>query len=87
MLLPEYWRQIEELYHAAKSCPPNQRAALLEGTEPEIRERVERILEVESSGGMLDQSPVTLLRDRSDTVVRRAGAQCGAPLEGAYRRR
>jgi hypothetical protein len=34
---------------------------LLEGTDPEIRERVERILEVESSGGVLDQSPVTLL--------------------------
>lgn len=59
-----------------KSCPPDQRAALLEGADPEIGERVERKLEVESSGGMLDQSPVTLLGDRSDTVVA-PGTQLG----------
>ncbi len=73
---PDRWRQIEDLYHAAQKCLPNERAALLEGTDPEIRERVARMLEVESGSAILDQSPATLLADPTKTVVA-SGAQLG----------
>jgi eukaryotic-like serine/threonine-protein kinase len=69
MLTPERWRKIEELYQAAKNCPPNHRAALLEATDPEIRARVERMLEIESSGGLLDQSPFHAAADPPQTVI------------------
>ncbi len=75
-MTPDRWRQIEDLYHAAQKCLPNERAALLEGTDPEIRERVERMLEVESGSAILDQSPATLLADPTKTVVA-SGAQLG----------
>jgi hypothetical protein len=35
------WRQIEQLYKAAQKVPPNERAALLESTDLEIRARVD----------------------------------------------
>src|SRR5215469_16486740 len=76
MLTPDRWRKIEELYQAAKNCAPGERAALLEGTDPDIRARVERMLEIESSGGLLDQSPVNLLVDPSQTFIAR-GTQLG----------
>ncbi|HEX5229209.1 MAG TPA: protein kinase [Bryobacteraceae bacterium] len=76
MLTPEHWRQIEDLYHAAQKCDPGQRAALLDGTDAQIRARVERMLEVESSGGLLDQSPISALADPTQTVVA-PGAQLG----------
>ena len=55
-MTPERWRQIEDLYHAAQGRTPTERAALLECTDPEIRGRVERMLEVESGSGILGQS-------------------------------
>jgi eukaryotic-like serine/threonine-protein kinase len=74
MLTPEHWRQIEELYHAAQKCAPDQRAALLERTDPDIRARVERMLEIESGSALLDQSPI--LADPTQTVIA-PGAQLG----------
>ena len=70
-MTPERWRQIEELYHAAQECHPQDRAALLEHTDPEIRARVERMLEIESGGGILDRSPANLLADPTKTVLAR----------------
>jgi len=75
-MTPERWRQIEELYHAAREHSPADRAALLERTDPEIRARVERMLEVESGGQLLDQSPDGLLADPTKTVIAR-GTQLG----------
>jgi hypothetical protein len=43
-MTPKQWRQIEDLYHAAQKSGPNDRAALLECTDPEIRFRVQRML-------------------------------------------
>jgi predicted esterase/predicted Ser/Thr protein kinase len=63
------WRQIEDLYQAAKKCLPGERAALLECTDPEIRSRVERMLELESGGQILDQSAAGLLESATKTVV------------------
>src|SRR5215469_9752449 len=76
LLTPDRWRKIEELYQAAKNCAPCERAALLDGVDLDIRARVERMLEIESSGGLLDQSPINLLADATQTVIAR-GTQLG----------
>ena len=75
-MTPERWRQIESLYHAARDCVPAERAALLEGTDPEIRARVERMLAVESGSQILDPPAEELPPDPTKTVIA-AGAQFG----------
>src|SRR5580698_2423452 len=75
-MTPDRLRQIEDLYRAAQKCNPDERAALLECTDPEIRSRVERMLEVEPSGQILDQSPEGFLDDPTRTVLG-AGSQLG----------
>jgi eukaryotic-like serine/threonine-protein kinase len=75
-MTPERWRQIEDLYHAARERRPVDRAALLERTDPEIRARVERMLALDSSGQILDQSPDGLLADPTKTVIA-TGTQLG----------
>src|SRR5580693_8258865 len=75
-MTPDRWRQLEDLYRAAQKCHPNERAALLERTDPEIRSRVERMLEVEPSGQILDQSPAGFLDDPTRNVLT-AGAHLG----------
>jgi hypothetical protein len=39
------WRQIEDLYHAARVCGPDKRATLLAAADPELRRDVEALLE------------------------------------------
>ena len=75
-MTPEHWRQIEDLYHAARERGPAERAALLERTDPEIRLRVERMLALDSSGQILDQSPRDLVADPTKTVIA-TGTQLG----------
>src|SRR5580704_4732911 len=75
-MTPEQWRQIENLYHAAQKSGPNDRAALLECTDPEIRLRVERMLALESSGEMLDR-PADVFPDFSTQTELIPGAQLG----------
>ncbi|MGP0074489.1 MAG: protein kinase domain-containing protein [Bryobacteraceae bacterium] len=75
-MTPDRWRQIEDLYHAAQKCPPNERAALLEGTDPEIRSRVERMLEVESGSAIFNPSSDGFLADATRTVIA-SGEQLG----------
>lgn len=75
-MTPERWRQIEDLYHAAQKCHSDERAALLECTDPEIRSRVERMLEIESGSGILGRSPANFLADPTKTVLA-SGAQLG----------
>jgi eukaryotic-like serine/threonine-protein kinase len=76
MLTPDRWRQIEQLYDAARKCAPGDRAALLEHTDPDIRSRVERMLAIESGSGILDASPPAFLADPTKTVLA-PGAQLG----------
>lgn len=76
MLTPERWRQIEKLYDAARKCAPGDRAALLEHTDPDVRARVEHMLEIESGSEILGQSPPDFLADPTKTVLAR-GAQLG----------
>jgi len=68
-MTPDQWRQIEELYHAAQKCGPNQRAALLECTDPEIRLRVERMLEVDSDSHILGAAVDSSFAEPTETVV------------------
>jgi len=76
-MTPERWRQIEDLYHAAQERTPADRIALLECTDPDIRARVERMLEVDSGGQMLDGPAAGLLADHTRTVIA-TGTQLGA---------
>ena len=41
---PERFRQIEELYHAAREATADERAALLARADPELRHEVELLL-------------------------------------------
>src|SRR5215471_5427727 len=46
-LTPERWAQIEELFHRAAECDPQNRAVLLDGVcadDSELRQRVEALL-------------------------------------------
>ena len=47
------FEQIEELYHAALACESNERSALLDHADPEVRREVERMLAQE--GSLLDR--------------------------------
>ncbi len=75
-MTPEVWRQIEDLYHAARQRNPDERSVLLECTDPEIRTRVERMLDLDSGGQILDQPAAGLLDNATETVMA-AGAQLG----------
>ncbi len=76
---PEGWRRIEELYEAARKCAPGEREALLAGSEPEIRERVERMLAVESGDQLLDTMPTW--DPEEDTATRVQGAERLGPYQ------
>lgn len=75
-MTPEHWRQIEDLYHAARERTPAERVALLECTDPDIRARVERMLALDSGGEILDRPAAGLLENSTKTVIA-AGAQLG----------
>jgi Tol biopolymer transport system component len=75
-MTPTQWRQIEDLYHAARKSGPNDRAALLDCTDPEIRFRVERMLALESTGEMLDR-PAGVFLDTPRQTLLTPGAQLG----------
>src|SRR5438552_14290548 len=51
----ERLRDIEELYHAARGCSPEERIALLDRAEPETRREVESLLAQDNAGGLLDR--------------------------------
>ena len=79
---PERFQQIEELYHAARERTPEERAALLAQTDPELRREVESLL-AQSGGEFLErpaiQNAPQLLEDSTLT-----GLAVGASL-GPYR--
>ena len=51
-MAPERFQQIEELYHAARERPAEERAALLAAADPEVRREVESLL-AQRAGGEL----------------------------------
>src|ERR1700683_2208175 len=78
---PERFRQIEELYHAARERTPDQRAALLDQTDPELRREVESLLSRFSGGEFLDRPAIRnapeLLED--PTVTQLTAGVCLGP--------
>ena len=51
-MTPERWRQVEDLYHAAREGEPEEREALLAPADPEVRREVDRSL-IQSSTVLL----------------------------------
>ena len=82
-MTPERFRQIEELYHAARERTGEQRTALLAQTDPELRREVESLLVQRTGGEFLDrpaiQNAPQLLEHSAPTVL-----AVGASL-GSYR--
>ena len=77
---PERFRQIEELYHAAREATADERAALLARADPELRHEVELLLSERKGGEFLDRPAIEhafdLLED-SAAVALAAGARLG----------
>ena len=77
---PEQFRRIEELYHAVSEGSPDERAALLAQTDPELRREVESLLSESSGGEFLDRPAIhnapELLEDATVTRLR-SGASLG----------
>src|SRR5690242_9134181 len=75
-MTPERWRQIEQLYHAARERKPADRAALLEQADADLRREVEVMLAQDASGKILDQPAKELLSDARLTRLT-TGSQLG----------
>jgi eukaryotic-like serine/threonine-protein kinase len=70
------FEQIELLYHAALARKPEERLALLDQADPEVRREVEALLKQESTGGILDQRAADLMTESRQTAVI-AGSRLG----------
>ena len=82
-MTPERFRQIEELYHAARRRSPDERAALLAQTDPELRREVESLLADPSGGEFMDRPAIQNVPElREDLTATELSA--GACL-GPYR--
>src|SRR5436190_22474034 len=62
-MTPERWRQIEALYHSA--CENG--VQVLEGTDPDLRREVEKLLAQDSTGKILDREVANLFAEMSKT--------------------
>ncbi len=79
----ERFRQIAELYHAAREGTADERAALLEQADPELRREVESLLAQPDSGELPDRPAIQDIPElRDDLTV--TGLASGACL-GPYR--
>ena len=82
-MTPDRFRQIEELYHAARQRTPEQRAALLSQTDPELRRELESLLAQHAGDEFLDrpaiQNAPQLLEDSTLTDL------AGHDQDPAYR--
>jgi serine/threonine protein kinase len=80
-MTPERFRQIEELYHAAREGSAEERAALLAQADPGLRRELESLLSQPTGGEFLDrpaiQNAPELLED--STVTNLAAGACLGP--------
>src|SRR5215831_6641927 len=74
-MTPDHFRQVEELFNAALEASSDERAALLEQADPELRREVESLLSSRKRRLMLDRS-VEWPADPPDSAVK-PGAQLG----------
>ena len=82
----ERFRQISELYHAAREGSAGERAALLEQADPELRREVESLLAQPDSGELPDRPAIENLPEllEDSTVTGLASGACLGPyrIEG-----
>jgi tetratricopeptide (TPR) repeat protein/tRNA A-37 threonylcarbamoyl transferase component Bud32 len=80
-MTPERFRQLEELYHAAREGTATERAALLAQADPELRREVETLLVEQAGGEFLDRPAIRnaphLLED--STLTEFASGACLGP--------
>src|SRR3984885_6092335 len=76
-MTPERWRQIEELYHAAREREPEEREALLAQAAGEVRGKVEALLAQDASSDKILDRPAAELLDESTVTQLGAGVQLG----------
>ena len=79
-MTPERFRQIEELYHAAREGSGDERAALLAQADPELRREIESLLSQPTSGHFLGRPAIQgapQLLDDSDVTELAEGAGLG----------
>src|SRR6516162_9563239 len=69
MMTPQRWRQIEELYHAARE----RGSVVLQDSDPDLRREVERLLAQDSDERFLDRPVAELLEQSTVTQVDSAG--------------
>jgi predicted Zn-dependent protease len=78
-MTPERFRQVEELYHAAREKTGVERAALLAQTDPEMRREIEELL-AQTENGFLAQPAVPAATELGDaTVTALATGACLGP--------
>jgi eukaryotic-like serine/threonine-protein kinase len=79
-MTPERFRQIEELYHAAREGTADARAALMAQADPELRREVESLL-IEPTGGLLDRPAIWNAPDSLEdtTLIELASGACLGP--------
>ena len=87
-MTPARWRQMEDLYLAAKEREPDERSAFLAeacGDDPELRAKVESMLAQDGPGDrMLDREAAAMLSDFTGSQPISAALSEGAQL-GPYR--
>src|SRR5580658_1877408 len=57
-MTPDRFRQIEELYHAARTGSADDRVALLAQADPDLRREVESLLAGSAGSGFLDRPSI-----------------------------
>jgi hypothetical protein len=57
-MTPDHFRQIEELYHAAREGTDDQRVALLSQADPELRREVESLLAERPGDEFIDRPAI-----------------------------
>src|SRR5258708_39414260 len=77
----ERWRQIEELYHAARVREPERREALLDQATAEVRGRVEALLAQDAAGGKILDRPAW---EAAPSLLGQPGLTSGAQI-GPYK--
>src|SRR4051812_30434285 len=55
-MTPDRLQQVEELYHSAREASSDERAALLDHADPELRREVESLLACQNDHLILDRS-------------------------------
>ena len=79
-MTPERFRQVAELYHAAREGSAEERAALLAGADPELRRELESLLSQPAGGIFLDRPALrnaAQLVEDSTVAELSAGARLG----------